>query len=85
MLLSAHHLAQSNYGDNTCHIHPPKGPDVLIGNVAVHTRAINQELPLLAHIIHASSIGTHAMPCDHTQVHIRHAPYILVPSTHMPV
>jgi hypothetical protein len=55
---------------------PPKGPNILVGNVPTHTEAIDQELPLLAHVVHASSTGTHAMPYDHTQVHTRHAPYV---------
>ena len=53
---------------------PPKGPDVLVGNIPAHIGAIDQELSLLAHVVHAPSIGTYAMSCDHTRVHTRHMP-----------
>ena len=61
---------------------PPKGPDVLVGNIPAHTGAIDQELFLLAHIVRAPSTGTYAMLCDHTRVHTRHMPYACVTSTH---
>ena len=62
--------------------YPPKGPDVLVGNIPAHTGAIDQELFLLAHAVHAPSTGTYAMPYDHTRVHMRYAPYARVTSTH---